>query len=81
MSIFEGTFFEFILPFCLYKNIQQDISNSDEFERERLQISNPKLFDDIEKYFTTGPEVVLLPVLNWDYALRPDMNEEGAFRN
>ena len=55
----------------------QDISQSDEAELQKLQESNPSLIRLIDQYFTSGPEVILLPMLEWDYAVRPDFNEEG----
>ena len=41
--------------------------------------NNPSLISQIQKYFTTGPQVILLPVLQWDYAQMPDFNEEGFY--
>ena len=55
----------------------QDISQSDETELQKLKESSPSLIRQIDKYFTSGPEVILLPMLEWDYAVRPDFNEEG----
>ena len=55
----------------------QDISGSDEQELENLQKSNPSLMRQIDQYFTSGPEIILLPALEWDYNARPDFNEEG----
>ena len=46
---------------------------------ESLMNNNPSLISQIHKYFTTGPQVVLLPVLQWDYAQTPNFNEEGFF--
>ena len=63
--------------FIIVVNKCQDISGSDEQELEILQNSNPSLMRQIDQYFTSGPEVILLPALEWDYNARPDFNEEG----
>ena len=41
--------------------------------------NNPSLIKQINEYFNTGPQVILLPSLQWDYALIPDFNEEGFY--
>ena len=41
--------------------------------------NNPSLISQIQKYFTTGPQVILLPVLQWNYEQMPDFNEEGFY--
>lgn len=55
----------------------QDISGSDEDELKNLENSSPSLIKQIDQYFTSGPEIILLPALEWDYNVRPDFNEEG----
>ena len=55
----------------------QDISKSDEAALETLVNNNPSLIKQINQYFQNGPEVVLLPVLQWDYNTEPNFNEEG----
>ena len=61
----------------LIVNKCQDISGSDEDELENLENSSPSLIKLIDQFFTSGPEVILLPALEWDYNVRPDFNEEG----
>ena len=63
----------------LIVNKCQDISGSDEDELKNLENSSPSLIKLIDQYFTSGPEVILLPALEWDYDVRPDFNEEGSF--
>ena len=57
----------------------QDISVSDEDELKNLESSSPSLIKQIDQYFTSGPEIILLPGLEWDYNIRPDFNEEGFY--
>ena len=33
----------------------------------------------INHYFQKGPEIILLPHLEWDYADKPDFNADGFF--
>ena len=63
--------------FIIIVNKCQDISGSDEDELKNLESSSPSLIKKIDKYFTSGPEIILLPTLEWDYDVRPDFNEEG----
>ena len=58
----------------------QDISVSDEDELTNLENSSPSLIKQIDQYFTSGPEIILLPALEWDYNIRPDFNEEGIYK-
>jgi len=37
------------------------------------------LISDIKKYFTHGPEVVLLPALQWNYEDMPDFDADGFY--
>ena len=60
-------------------NKSQDISQSDEKALDELIIQNPSLIRDIDHYFTDGPEVVILPQLEWDWNEKPDFNEEGFY--
>ena len=46
---------------------------------ESLTENNPSLIKQIHQYFNTGPQVILLPVLQWDLAEKPDFNEEGFY--
>ena len=46
---------------------------------ESLLKNNPSLISKIQKYFTTGPQVILLPTLQWDYSQMPDFNAEGFY--
>ena len=46
---------------------------------ETLIENNPSLIKQIDQYFNTGPKVVLLPNLQWDYAQIPDFNAEGFY--
>ena len=48
---------------------------------ESLTENNPSLIKQIHQYFNTGPQVILLPVLQWDLAEKPDFNEEGFYLN
>ena len=63
--------------FFIIVNKCQDISGSDEDELANLESSSPSLIKQINQYFTSGPEVILLPMLAWDYADQPDFNEKG----
>ena len=63
--------------FIIIVNKCQDISGSDEDELKKLENSSPSLIKQIDQYFTSGPEIILLPALEWDYNVRPDFNEEG----
>ena len=60
-------------------NLDQDISTSDEAALESLIENNPSLIKQIHQYFNTGPQVILLPVLQWNYEQMPDFNEEGFY--
>ena len=57
----------------------QDISTSDEAALESLIENNPSLIKQIHQYFNTGPQVILLPVLQWNYEQMPDFNEDGFY--
>ena len=57
----------------------QDISHSDEYELTQLEKNNPSLIKEIQRYFTHGPEIVLLPLLQWNYEVMPDFSEEGFY--
>ena len=46
---------------------------------ESLIENNPSLITQIRHYFQTGPQVVLLPVLQWNYDQMPNFNEEGFY--
>ena len=37
------------------------------------------MISKIQQYFVNGPEVILLPRLEWNYDEKPDFNEEGFF--
>ena len=63
--------------FMIIVNKCQDISGSDEDELKNLENSSPSLIKQIDQYFTSGPEIIWLPALEWDYNVRPDFNEEG----
>ena len=65
--------------FIIIVNKAQDIKMSDQETLEHLIKNNPSLISKINKYFTGGPEVVLLPRLVWDYNDQPDFNEDGEF--
>ena len=41
--------------------------------------NNPSLIKQINEYFNTGPQVILLPILQWNYEQMPDFNEEGFY--
>lgn len=43
--------------------------------------NNPSLISQINKYFASDPQVILLPNLQWDFAVTPDFNEEGFYLN
>ena len=60
-------------------NPLQDISTSDEAALESLIENNPSLIKQIHQYFNTGPQVILLPVLQWNYEQMPDFNEDGFY--
>ena len=67
--------------FHIIVNKAQDISKSDEEELELLKINNPSLFTKVHTFFNYGPELVMLPRLEWDYTVKPDFNEDGFFIN
>ena len=46
---------------------------------ESLIENNPSLIKQIHQYFNTGPQVILLPVLQWNYEQMPDFNEDGFY--
>lgn len=56
-----------------------DISTSDEEATDFLFNNYPSLISQIQKYFTAGPQVILLPHLQWDFAAMPDFNEEDFY--
>ena len=58
-----------------------NLLKSDEESLEYLIENNPSLIRQIDQYFTKGPEVVLLPRLEWDFAERPNFNEEGDIQH
>ena len=41
--------------------------------------NNPSLITKITEFFSWGPDVVLLPLLQWDLADQPNFNEDGFF--
>ena len=41
--------------------------------------NNQSLITKIHQYFTGGPQVVLLPNLQWDFDLVPDFSENGFY--
>ena len=43
--------------------------------------NNPSLINKIHQYFNTGPKVILLPNLQWNFEQIPDFNEEGFYLN
>ena len=57
----------------------KDVSNSDEEALQSLMTNNQSLIRKIHQYFTSGPQVVLLPNLQWDFDLVPDFNEDGFY--
>ena len=63
------------------KKYFKDITRSDEAALQSLTENNPSLISKIHQYFTGGPEVVLLPNLQWDFHLIPDFNEDGFYLN
>ena len=65
--------------FSIIVNKCQDITKSDEEELEILKRSNPSLINLIEEFFTFGPEIILLPVLQWNYEDEPDFNKDGFY--
>ena len=65
--------------FFIVVNKAQDISLSDEQELALLKHNNPSLFTKVLTYFTFGPEIVMLPLLEWDYAVKPDFNQDGFY--
>ena len=65
--------------FTIIVNKSQDISKSDEEELQLLKQSNPSLINRIEHFFTYGPEIILLPFLQWNYEDEPDFNEDGFY--
>ena len=65
--------------FHIIVNKAQSISQSDEAILANLKENNPSLITKIAEYFVNGPEVITLPSLEWDYAVRPDFNAEGFF--
>ena len=76
------------LSFRLYKTViytdlendpTTDISTSDEAALESLMNNNPSLIKKIHDYFNTGPQVILLPSLQWNFEQMPDFNEEGFY--
>ena len=48
---------------------------------ESLTENNQSLIRKIHQYFTSGPEVVLLPNLQWNFDMVPDFNEDGFYLN
>ena len=59
------------------ETVDLDITKSDEETLQSLIDDNPTLIKQINRYFTGGPEVVLLPTLVWNYDDEPDFTEEG----
>ena len=53
-------------------NKAQDFSGPDEDEIDALPDS---LILQIQKYFVSGPDIILLPTLQWDNDVKPDFNE------
>ena len=74
MAFREGKLFG---NFIIIVNKCQDITGSDEDELENLKNSSPSLMKLIDQYFTSGPEIILLPILKWDYIDHPDFSEQG----
>ena len=67
--------------FYIVVNKAQDISKSDEEELSILKRNNPSLITKVLNYFTHGPEIVMLPLLQWNYEVQPDFNEDGFYLN
>ena len=67
--------------FIIVVNKSQSIAKSDEAALESLIEENPSLIKQINQYFLTGPVVVILPKLEWDYADKPDFDEDGFYLN
>ena len=67
--------------FIIVVNKSQSIAKSDEAALETLIEENPSLVKQINQYFLSGPVVVILPKLEWDYADKPDFDEEGFYLN
>ena len=61
------------------KKFFKDISRSDEEALQSLIENNESLIRKIHQYFTSGPQVILLPKLEWDFYLRPDFNGDGFY--
>ena len=55
------------------------MTSSDQEALNNLANTNPSLISQINEYFTSGPEVVLLPTLQWNFEDTPDFNEEGWY--
>ena len=62
-----------------FEILLQDISTSDEAALKSLIDNNPSLIRKINEYFNNGPEVVLLPTLQWDFNEMPNFDDEGFF--
>ena len=44
-----------------------------------LKNNNPSLVAKIQQYFTHGPNVIILPLLQWNFDDQPDFNEDGFY--
>ena len=72
-----------VIKICIYQTLNSysrlllDISSSDQEALDTLASTNPSLISQINRYFTSGPEVVLLPSLEWNYEDKPNFNDEG----
>ena len=57
----------------------QDLTQSDEQVLEELKQNNPSLITKINQFFMEGPNIVLLPFLQWNYGDKPDFTKEGFY--
>ena len=44
-----------------------------------LHENHSSLIEVIDRYFQSGPEIIVLPDLQWDYGLRPNFEVENFF--
>ena len=65
--------------FSVIVNKCQDLSESDEEMLDDLKNNNPSLIAKINQYFTHGPNVIILPLLQWNFDDQPDFNEDGFY--